>query len=170
MTAPSTNRPADRDTRNFSQALKLSGLKNVAFTLIPKGNGHGLNAAATLTTPGAPNGVRLGISHDLDGHLQASYGTEPSQPIPDIDRATLASVHTSLDTLEHLRDAAENLYRARMQEAGVRLAAVYTERLMTARAAGDTTFDVLAELPYDDLAEEGLNAVAHLNALATVHT
>lgn len=170
MTAPKTTRPAGLDTRRFTNALKLAGLKDITFTLIPKGNGHGLDAAATLPAPGTPQGIRLGIQHDLDGALRASYGTEPSQEIPDINPGTLAAVHAALETLERLRADAENLYRARMQEEGVRLAAVYTERLMTARAAGDTTFDVLAELPYDDLAASGLDTVTHLNTLAAIHT
>lgn len=158
------------EVRDFVTAIKAAHLTGITFTLVPKRNGHGLDAAATLATPKDPRGIRLGIQHDIDGQLRASYGTEPSQPLPDIDAATLARVRAALDSLERIRTAAENLYRTRMQGEGVRLAAEYTERLMAARAAGDTTFDVLAELPREDLLKSGMRTAADLNALAVLHT
>lgn len=157
-------------TRGYVAALKAAHLTHVTFALVPKGNGHGLDAGAVLTTSTDPQGIRIAIRHGQDGNLRASYGTEPSQALPTVDHPMLARIRGALDSLERIRNAAEDLYRARMQEVGVRLAYEYTERLMAAQASGDASFDVLAELPREDLFKSGMRTVADLNALAGRHT
>jgi hypothetical protein len=155
-------------TRRFIHALKAAHLTDIAFILTTRGDGHGLNAGATITAN--PERIRIGIEHDLDGQLRAFYGTSPTDTLPIVDHDLQSRLREALDKLEKLRQEAEDLYRSRMQETGVRLAAEFTERLMAARAAGDVSFDVLAELPRDQLAQAGLQTVSDLNALAERHS